>query len=134
METLLDDTVEGLISINSHSGGTQFLGKGFRQSGGGANAPTYDVVQLFYPSVLRNGAATVKTYWFDSKTKLLARVTYKSTAGAAVEVTLGNWQTVQGETIPYLVERRENGQVTVRLTLSSATVGAGAQDGKFGGN
>lgn len=134
VESLLDDTVEGLISLNNQAGGSRLVGKAFRDKTAASTGATYDVVQLFYPSLLRSRATVSKLYWFDSKTKLLYRVTYKSSTGGTVEVRTSNWQTVNGEAIPFLIERQENGQVTVRLTLASAVVGAGAQDGIFGGN
>lgn len=134
LESLLDDSIEGLTSIDNQAGSSRLIGKGFRDKGSNPTGQAFDVLQLSYRSTLRNGASLNKLYWFDSKTKLLSRVTYNSTSGGSVEVRLSDWRTVQGETIPFLIERQENGQVTMRLTLASVAVGNAAQDGIFGGS
>jgi hypothetical protein len=131
LEALVNDSVEGMIAITTQSGAARFLGAGFRDKG---TAASYDIVQVFFPDAVKNGSPTIKAYWFNSVTKLLSKVTYRSVSGGLVEVSVGNWQKVQGDTMPFLVERRENGVLTLRLTLSAVTVSAGAQDGIFGGN
>jgi hypothetical protein len=134
IEALSVDSVEGLVSITDQTGAARLLGTGVRMQGAPTTAPSYDIVQMLYFDTLKQGKKAAKAYWFDGATKLLAKVTYLSDSGAPVEVSLGNWQTIQGESIPFLIERRENNQLTMRLTLTSATVGAGANDNTFGGN
>ena len=134
VEALLDDSVEGLLSINGQGGASRLLGTGFRDKAASKTAPSYDVVHLVYPDPLKKGKTIGKAYWFDSRTKLLSRVTYVSNSGSAVEVDVGNWQNIQGENIPFLVERRENNILTMRLTLSSALVSPAAVDATFGVN
>jgi hypothetical protein len=134
LETLVDDSVEGLISMSNQGGATRLLGTAFREQGAAQTAPAYDIVQMLYADVLKKGRRSAKAYWFDSATKLLAKVTYLSDSGSPIEVTVGNWQKVQGENIPFLVERRDNGVLTLRLSLSSASVAAAPQGGTLGGN
>ena len=133
-ETLVNDSVEGLIGWAQNGGAARVLATSSRPQGGASTDPAYDVVQLLFPDALNQGKTQARTYWFNSQTKLLSKITYQTPLGTAVEVKPGNWQTVQGENVPFLIERRENGVLALRLTLSTATVSAAAQDGIFGGN
>ena len=76
----------------------------------------------------------MKTYWFNSETKLLGMVGYLSASGDQVDVIIDDWRDVDGEKVPFLIERWENSKLMMRLTLSSATVTAASDDGTFGGN
>ena len=76
----------------------------------------------------------LKSYWFDSSTKLLGVVAYTSSSGVAIHVVISDWRDVSGEQIPFRIERWEDNKLTIRLILDSAAVTAGASDGMFGGN
>jgi len=134
IEVLLEDTTEGLLSLRSMSGLTRNLGSGYKLAGEGEKGPGIDIVQTTYADALRDGQAVSKTYWFNSRTKLLGLVAYQSASGDQVDVVIDDWREVDGEKIPFLIERWENGKVTMRLTLMSATVTAAIEDGTFGGN
>ena len=96
--------------------------------------PAIDIVQTTYADVFRDGKPVVKTYWFDSETKLLGFVGYLSASGEQVDVIMDDWRDVDGEKVPFLIERWVNGKLMMRLTLMSATVTAATDDGMFGGN
>lgn len=134
LDVLVNDTVDGMIALSNQGGAVRFLGGGYKEKGAPASAPAYDLVQVRFADGLRTAVTTSKAYWYTAATKLLARVTYLSDAGAPVQVTVGSWQTVQGEMFPFLVERRENGVLTLRLTLANVASSAAVQDGAFGGN
>ncbi len=134
VQILLEDSVEGFIAIRKSIGTSRHLGSGYRLTGAAPADSCIDIVQATYPDVFRGGQAISKTYWFDSRTKLLGLVAYSSSSGAPVSVVIDDWREVQGEKLPFLIERWENNELTMRLTLNSATVSAGMDDGSFGGN
>jgi hypothetical protein len=134
IEVLLEDSVEGLLSLRATIGMTRHLGSGFKLPNAGEKSPGIDIVQTTYPDLFRDGQPVTKTYWFDSRTKLLGLVGYQSASGDQVDIVIDDWRDIDGEKVPFLIERRENGKLIMRLTLSSAAVTAGSEDGAFGGN
>ena len=134
IETLLEDSVEGFFA-NLRGGTTRFLGSGFRVRGAPPGSPSYDIVEVWTSSRLRGSeATTVKRYWFDKRSKLLARVIYRSgpaAGGALVEVFWNDWQDVQGEKIPFTIERKEGGRTTLLVRISSAAISPQVADGRF---
>jgi hypothetical protein len=136
IETLLEDTLEGFFA-SLRGGSIRFLGAGFRGRTGNPGEPSFEIVEVWSQSRFRNGAEpTVKQYWFDSRTKLLSRVVYRIAAvsgSALVEVLWSDWRDVEGERVPFRVERREAGQTTLQLVLTSAVVSPKADDGRFPG-
>jgi hypothetical protein len=134
IETLLEDSVEGFFA--SLRGGTmRFLGSGFRLRGDPPGSPSYDIVEVWTKSRLRGSElTTIKRYWFDKRTKLLSRVVYRPGAvsgGELVEVFWSDWRDVQGEKVPFTVERKEGGRTTLLVRISSAVVSPQATDGRF---
>jgi len=134
IETLIEDSVEGFFA--SLRGGTaRFLGSGFRMRGAPPSSPSYDIVEVWTRSRLRGSeVTTIKRYWFDKRTKLLSRVVYRPGAvpgGELVEVFWNDWRDVQGEKIPFTIERKEGGRTTLLVTISSAVVSPQAADGRF---
>jgi hypothetical protein len=132
VETLLEDSVEGFFA-NLREGSARFLGSGFRFPGAGQDAPSYDIVEVWSRSRIRGGEArTVKRYWFDRQHQSLSRVVYRPGAGRAlVEVFWSDWRDVQGERIPFAIERKEGGSTTLLVRISSAVVSPRAADGLF---
>ena len=129
VETLLEDSLEGFLENQSTAGSAQFLGSGFRD-GDSKTLQFFDVFHVMFPSKFR-GSEISKTYYFSSDSHLLARVTYKAHSGAAVQVNLYDWQDVQGSKVPHVIERLENGIVTMRLNLSSALLTASIDETPF---
>jgi len=134
VETLLEDSLEGFFAAQP-GGSIRFLGAGFRARTGAPQEPSFEIVEVWSQSRFRNGAQpTVKQYWFDSRTKLLSRVIYRIAAVAGsdlVEVLWSDWRDVDGQKVAFQVERKEAGQATLRLALTSALVSPKADDGRF---
>jgi hypothetical protein len=134
LEVLLEDSVEGLLAIEKGPGSTRLVGSGFKPDGATVGDSGVDIVQTIFPNVFRSGQPSAKTYWFSHKTKLLGQVVYYSGTGKLVEVVIQDWRDVQGEKIPFWVERWEDRKLTMRLILTSANVSTGAEDETFKGN
>lgn len=136
IETLLEDSLEGFFAAQ-RGGSIRFLGAGFRTRTGDPQEPSFEIVEVWIPSRFRNEAQpTVKQYWFDSRTKLLSRVIYRIAAVSGsgfVEVFWSDWRDVDGEKVAFQVERKEAGQTTLRLALTSALVSPKVDDGRFSG-
>ena len=134
VEALLEDSAEGLLSLLPSAAMTRHLGSGYTLPDARGKGRGIDIVQATFATALRSGQPVAKTYWFDSATGLLGLVEYESASGDAVDVVVDDWREVDGEKIPFLIERWENGKLVMRLTLLSAAVTAGIADGTFGGN
>jgi hypothetical protein len=134
IQMLLEDSVEGLFALQDRRISRRYLGSGFRLEGATGSDPGMDVFLLEYPDAFREKQPILKSYWFDSSTKLLGVVAYTSSSGVATHVVIDDWRDVSGEQIPFRIERWEDNKLTIRLILDSAAVTAGANDGMFGGN
>ena len=134
VEALLEDSVEGLLALLPTASMTRHLGSGYTLPDARGKGRGIDIVQATFATALHNGQPAAKTYWFDSATGLLGLVEYESASGDSVDVVVDDWKEVDGEKIPFLIERWENGKLVMRLTLLSAAVTAGIADGTFGGN
>ena len=83
IEVLLEDSTEGLLFMRSTVARTRYIGSAFKLANADAKGPGIDIVQTTYADVFRDGQPIVKTYWFNSQTKLLGLVGYLSASGAA---------------------------------------------------
>jgi len=133
VEVLLGDSAEGLLSMCSTTGRTRYIGSGFVLPRTDIKGSGIDIVQMTIDDAFQDGRTVVKSYWFNSVTKLLGFVGYQTASGNQVDVIIDDWQDVGGEKVPFLIERWENGKLVLRFTLASATVAAAANDGTFGG-
>lgn len=133
LQVLLEDMSEGFLSLQS-TGSSRRIGSGFRLSNAAPEDPGVDVVQMTYADAFSGGEPCTKTYWFNSRTKLLGFVTYVLPSGAQVDVIVNDWRDVDGEKVPFLIERWEDGIRTMQLKLSSAAVAQGSNDDMLGGN
>jgi hypothetical protein len=134
IQTLLEDSVEGFFALQKGRISRRFLGSGFKLEGAKESDPGMDVVLLTYPDNFRDKQPQLKSYWFDSSTKLLGVVAYTSDPGVVTHIVMDDWRDVSGEKLPFRIERWENNKLIMRLVLNSAAVMAGANDGAFGGN
>ena len=78
----------------------------------------------------------VKRYYFDSRTKLLAKVGYRQTkarGATTVESEFSDWATTNGQPVPRTFVRREDGVEMLRLRISQVVVTGAVADGIFGG-
>jgi hypothetical protein len=134
IRTLLEDSVEGFFALQKKRLSRRYLGSGFKLEGAKNSDPGMDVVLMTFPDNFRGKAPTLKSYWFDSSTKLLGVVAYTSSSGAVLHIVIDDWREVAGEKFPFRIERWEDNKLTMRLILESAAFTAGANDGTFGGN
>jgi hypothetical protein len=136
LETFLEDSLEGFFTAEAGRS-VRFLGSGYRFRAPGSDGRSFEIIEVRASSRFRNGSqTTVKQYWFDARTRLLARVTYRvaeAPGSEFVEVFWSDWRDVQGEKIPFSVERKESGRTTLQLTFSSAFISPRADDGRFSG-
>ena len=134
VQTLLEDSVEGLLAIGNDIGVTRNMGSGYRLVNAAPDNPSMDIVHMAYADLFHGGQMVEKAYWFNSQTKLLGVVSYKSPSGTRVHVVVDDWRDIEGDKVPFLIERYEDNRLILRVTLNSATVTAGVEDGAFGGN
>ena len=130
LETLVEDTFDGFLSAHASESSTRLVGKGFQLQG--RPGQFVDIIQVTSRSKVKgNSILTAKEYRFDSRTKLLVMVSYRSSANVEVQITFSNWQGVQGQMVPKSIVRMENGAILFALNLASFNVGPKANDGKF---
>ena len=134
IQTLLEDSVEGFFALQKDRISRRYLGSGFKLEGAKESDPGMDVVLMTFPDNFRGKEPILKSYWFDSSTKLLGVVAYTSSSGAVTHIVIDDWRDVAGEKFPFRIERWEDNKLTMRLILDSAAFTAGANDGTFGEN
>jgi hypothetical protein len=134
VQTLLEDSIDGFFALQKYRISRRYLGSGFKLEGAKASDPGMDVMLLTYLDKFREEKPVVKSYWFNSGTKLLGVVAYTSASGAATHIVIDDWRDVAGEKLPFLIERWEGNKLMMRLILDSAVFMAGANDGTFGEN
>ena len=72
-----------------------------------------------------------KTFYFDSTTKVLVRTQYVLPDGRNVSTQFSNWQTVNGQSTPGQIVRKENGVVVLSFNASAAATGPLVNDTLF---
>jgi hypothetical protein len=130
-QILLEDSLDGFLSIARGGGVTRNLGSGYRMHNADSKDSCIDIIHLIYPDIFHDGKLISKAYWFNCQTKLLGVVTYATPSGSKVDVIISDWRDIQGEKWPFVIERYENGKLTMKLTLDSVTVGKAVDDGIF---
>jgi hypothetical protein len=135
-EMLIYDSVEHFfIGQATGVGGTRFLGGRFRQDGDSAS-PAYDLVEVTEAVGLGGEAGEqTRTFYFNSDTQLLERVTradFRDGAETVVETRVSDWRVVAGQQIAHRLERLENHQSTLTITFNNVAVGPRLADGLFG--
>lgn len=137
IEMLLYDTPEHFLDSQMRGVPMRSLGDSFRLDDGTEVAyagPLYSVYELSDEPPSGGDTRRTKYYCFDAQTSLLGLVRYEVTRGGqriGVEVRLSGWQQVQGQRVPSHIERLENGQVKMSLTISTAAVSAHLDDAIF---
>jgi hypothetical protein len=132
IQVILEDSVEGFFALQKGRISRRYLGSGFSLPGAYQSAAGMDVYVLTYPDAFRVGRTIQKSYWFDSRTKLLGVVAYLSPSGAANHVVLDDWRNVHGEQLAFRVERWEDGKLRMQLMLDSAAVAPAGANETFG--
>lgn len=138
LETLVYDTADHFFWSQTQQQATRFIGSRFRtDDGSDANyqGPYYDVYQITEPiKISANEQVRTKFYYFNSDTLLLEKVVYQTNRQGRdirVEVELSDWRSVSGQRIPHRIERREDGNSVLVVSLSTVNVGPKADDGTF---
>jgi hypothetical protein len=125
-EVLLEDTLDGFLAATQNQGAVRTVGTGYPDPT--RPGQTADVVALMMPSRAKSVGRTVaKMYWFDSKTRLLARVTRTD----GVETRFSDWKEYQGDQYPGAIQVLEGKAVKYRIALAPQAVGAKQADGAF---
>lgn len=100
-----------------------------------ARPPEYlDVYQMLPRSAAKlaiSGAATSKTFAFDSTTGFLRFVSYRSAAGVPITTQFEEWKSTGGEAFPSTIRRLETGREVFRITLQSLSLGTSFANGIF---
>jgi hypothetical protein len=134
IQTLLEDSVEGFFALQKDRISRLYLGSGFKMEGAKESDSGMDVVLMTFPDNFRGKEPILKSYWFDSGTKLLGVVAYTSSSGAVTHIVIDDWRDVAGEKFPFCIERWEDNKLKMRLTLDSAAFTTVSNDGSFGEN
>ena len=99
--------------------------------------PDYDLYEVINEVwVVGRPLRQRKLYYFDSDTALLEKVRYRLAAERVrgpveVRVEVDSWGEIDGQVIPTLTVRYEDGVEVVRLEIREAGVGAASEDGSF---
>jgi len=133
LESLTADTAEALLDASRSGAALRVLGYDFRssQEKPGEPGPHYDAYQVVLESKTNpEGKKGIKTFWFDSKTHLLARTTYID-GRSRVETKFSNWTTVEGSKYPGQIERYEEGRLIFAFRAASIAGGPKADPASF---
>lgn len=138
-DTLAGDTVEHFLLGQKSGYATRVLAWHARVASSPVSSPAYcDVYQVVdLGTATAQSAGQVKTYCFDSTTHLLSSVAYQTTtatgATTQVQTRFSNWQTIDSppQSVPWKIERYENGSLVLSLTVQGASLAATANDGLF---
>ena len=139
IEMLVHDSVEGFFIGQIEGFATRFLGSRYHRvdESGNAVGPDYDIYEVINEvRVPGRPLRQRKLYYFDSDTALLGRVQYRLAAERVrgpveVRVEVDSWGEIDGQVIPTLTVRYEDGVEVVRLEIREAGIAAAADDGSF---
>jgi hypothetical protein len=128
MESLVMDTIEGLVYSFRAGGALRLVGRGF-----GADprvdpkyeGPHYDIFELLAPVRTRlDRELRLKYFYFDSSTGLLVSTRYTDTTFSPeikVETRFSNWQQIEGSAFPGRIDRYQNSHLIFSLVVSKAS-------------
>jgi hypothetical protein len=133
LEFLVFDSAEHLfLAQASGKSATRILGSRFRQDGDLANTP-YDLVETT-EEIGSHGSTRqqTRTYYFNSDTHLLERVSYRdATTGSEMVVNLSDWRAVAGAQVAHRKELLQDNVPVLTLVLGSVATGPRVADGAF---
>ena len=138
LETLVFDSVDHFFGAQMNGFALRPLGNRFRLDGGSDEeytGPVYEVYRLLDEVVIGPDARQQqKLFYFNSNSLLLERVSYETKRDGGpltVEVEFGNWTNMNGQKLPGLITRRENGEQVFALTITAVAVTGRVSDGSF---
>jgi len=126
-EILLEDTLDGLLAASIQGASLRVVGTGYPDPSRPGHGAT--IVAVLMPSrvdAARGMAA--KHYWFDTNTRLLARVVHPK---AGRETRLSDWRDIDGDRFPATITVLQDNTVKYTLTLTLTGVGPRLADGTF---
>lgn len=139
LETLALDRAEGILYSLAQGNAGRFLGRGFRPARGLGKqyrGPVYDIVDVTAPTLFRTEKPErFRRCYFDSATGLLLKVQYEQVRDGRtvkVETVFGGWGEVDGQQVPRVIERLEDGQTAFTFQATALGLTGKANDGVFG--
>lgn len=137
LESLFDDTAESFLYGFMRGDGHRLIGLSYRADNGTTpnySGPWHDVYIRSARALAQPGAPLrSKFYFFNSQTKLLAKVSYDLPGPLNVETDISGWTTTNGQSFPGQIVRKENGNVIFTFNITQATASPAPNDGLFGG-
>jgi len=129
LESLMDDAAESFFYSFQGPVAHRFLGAGFRADDGSRN----DIYESVGPVRAQPGQPSrLKHYYFDSHTKLLGKTHYLI-SDMDITTEFNKWTTINGQSFPGEVVRKENGSPIFTFTVDSAAAGPSVNDNTFSG-
>jgi hypothetical protein len=140
IESLLFDSADRFFLGEMRGQGTRFLGSRFRLDEGSAagySGPFYELYQTGDRIDFgRKSRTQEKLYFLNSDNLLIERITYeieRQGRPVRVEVRLSHWSPlVEGQLLPTVITRSEDGAPVLALTFTSASIGPKQSDGLLG--
>ncbi len=140
LESLWDDTADGILALLTQGGALHLLGRGFHPASADRAAyqgPYYDIYELFGP-VQTKGAKdrkiVAKRLYYDSQTALLVSVRYEDVSEGVpvkVQTRFSGWHDAGGTLVPGRIERLENGAAVLAFELAGAQLGTASEPSAF---
>jgi hypothetical protein len=132
LECFAMDTGEAFLSQMHNTARLRKLGEGFPLPG--ITGATYDVFEVEAPQQTASDKhRTIKHYWFDHVTGLLARVQHFDGAPGtpAVATVISGWTTTNGQPVPGKIESYEGTKVAHSFAISGATFAPSGSENDF---
>jgi hypothetical protein len=134
IETLTFGNPEYFFAEQSQGIPTRFLGSQFRLNDGTRSndtGPFYDLYQTIEPGA-GSGGGQARTYWFNSATLLLERITFRTKdSRLPIEIRISGWHAADGQQVPGKIVRLESNEVVATFTIGSSNVTARVEDHMF---
>lgn len=139
LESLADDRPETpLYGLRQAGFAERCLGGWFRTDNGTTrnySGPFYTIYESVAPIFVRSDKAMRRKLWlYETSSGLLSEVKYNITRAGetlSVETVWGNWTKVNGQAVPGLIVRLENGKTVFTVNVSSGITSPAASDGLF---
>ena len=140
LESILEDAPERLLYSLTGPSAMRIIAHRFPTNGGklpGYKGPWEDVYEFFQKvQAAATPVVRQKHFYFDSVTRLGTRVKYavKQSNGttALIETQRTDWHMVNGQQVPNVITRLQNGAVQLQFNSARQSFGGIAADGLFG--
>jgi len=137
LESLLDDSAESFFYGFMRGDAHRLIGRRYRADDGTTpnyQGPWYDIYIRSASALAQSGAPLRQSFcFFDSQTKLLAKVQYDLPNSTKVLTEFTNWITTNGQSFPGQIVRKENDAVVFTFKITGAVASPAVTDGVFPG-